>query len=36
MVLCSRLIRASAINGMVRNVVTNLEMVSSILLEMGC
>ena len=36
MVLCSRLIRASVANGMGRKVLTNLERVSPILLEMGC
>ena len=36
MVLCSRLIRASAANGMGRKVLTYLERVSPILLEMGC
>ena len=36
MVLCSRLIRASAANGIGRKVLTNLERVSPILLEMGC
>ena len=38
MVLCSRLIRASAsvVNGMGRKVLTDLEKVSLILLEMGC
>ena len=36
MVLCSRLIKASATNGMRRKVMTNLERVSLILLEMGC
>ena len=35
-VLCSRLIRASAANGMGRKVLTDLERVSLILLEMGC
>ena len=35
-VLCSQLIRASAANGMGRKVLTNLERVSPILLEMGC
>ena len=35
-VLCSRLIRASAANGMGRKVLTDLERVSPILLEMGC
>ena len=35
-VLCSRLIRASAANGMGRKVLTNLKRVSPILLEMGC
>ena len=34
-VLCSRLIRASAANGMGRKVLTDLERVSPILLEMG-
>ena len=36
MVLCSRLIRASATNDMGRKVLTDLERVSLILLEMGC
>ena len=36
MVLCSRLIRASTANGMGRKVLTDLERVSLILLEMGC
>ena len=36
MVLCSRLIRASTVNGMGRKVLTDLERVSSILFEMGC
>ena len=36
MVLCSRLIRASAANGMGRKVLIDLEKVSPILLEMGC
>ena len=35
-VLCSRLIRASAANGMGRKVLTDLEKMSTILLEMGC
>ena len=35
-VLCSRLIRASAANGMRRKVLTDLERVSLILLEMSC
>ena len=35
-VLCSQLIRASAWNGMGRKVLTNLERVSPILLEIGC
>ena len=35
-VLCSRLIRASAAKGMGRKVLTDLERVSPILLEMGC
>ena len=35
-ILCSRLIRASAKNGMRRKVMTDLERVSLILLEMGC
>ena len=35
-VLCSQLIRASATNGMGRKVLTDLERVSPILLEMGC
>ena len=35
-VLCSRLIRASAANGMGRKVLTDLKRVSPILLEMGC
>ena len=36
MVLCSRLIRASTTNDMGRKVLTDLERVSLILLEMGC
>ena len=36
MVLCSRLTRAFAANGMGRKVLTDLERVSLILLEMGC
>ena len=36
MVQCSWLIRASTANGMGRKVLTNLERVSLILLEMGC
>ena len=36
MVLCSQLIRASAANGMGRKVLSYLERVSPILLEMGC
>ena len=35
-VLCSRLIKASAANDMGRKVMTDLERVSPILLEMGC
>ena len=35
-VLCSWLVRASATSGMGRKVLSDLEMVSSILLEMGC
>ena len=35
-ILCSRLIRASAANGMGRKVLTDLERVNLILLEMGC
>ena len=35
-VLLSRLIRAFAANGMGRKVLTDMERVSSILLEMGC
>ena len=35
-VLCSRLIRASAANGMGRKVLADLEKVSPILLEMDC
>ena len=35
-VLCSRLIRASAANGMGRKVLIDLERVSPILLEIGC
>ena len=35
-VLCSRLIRASAANGMGRKFQTDLERVNPILLEMGC
>ena len=35
-VLCSRLIRASTANGIGRKVLTDLERVSPILLEMGC
>ena len=35
-VLCSRLIRASAVNGIGRKVLTGLERVSPILLEVGC
>ena len=36
MVLCSRLIRASTAKGMGRKVLTDLERVTPILLEMGC
>ena len=35
-VQCSQLIRASTANGMGKKVLTNLERVSPILLEMGC
>ena len=36
MVLCTWLVRASAMSGMGRNVLNDLERVSPILLEMGC